>query len=203
MNSPVVELSVLLTELLCRLLFPVVDLSEPDTIVTIKLGGRPPGKLNQTREENDLEKTGRRDLEKPSDTIVNISELQVLGRGEVSIESPVVVVDECSEHGHHCDASVLALNSTVAEELGVIRDVSKRIEESKRGDSSSLSSLEKSSGGSLRRKNKRVNNSERKNVSLDNLRIGVHPFLQVLESQLLMDFKSPSNLKVLNINVQA
>ena len=148
-SLPIVKFGVLLTKLFGRLLLPVVDLSEPDTVVAIKLGTRPPGKFDKSTEKDDLEETGRRDLEGPSNTGVDIRELQVLGRGKVSIKCPLVVVDERSEHGHHRDTAVLALNRTVADELIIVGDVPERVEESKRGGSSNFRGLKESRGGSL------------------------------------------------------
>ena len=57
-GTAVVELGVLLTNLLGRLLLPVVDLSKPNAVVAIKLGGGPPGKLNESRNNEDLSKSG-------------------------------------------------------------------------------------------------------------------------------------------------
>jgi len=148
-STSIVKFGVLLTKLFGRLLLPVVDLSEPDTVVAIKLGTRPPGKFDKSTEKDDLEETGRRDLEGPSNTGVDIRELQVLGRGKVSIKCPLVVVDESSEHGHHRDTAVLALNRTVADELIIVGDVPERVEESKRGGSSNFRGLKESRGGSL------------------------------------------------------
>jgi hypothetical protein len=140
-GTSVVKLSVLLTELLGWLLVPVVDLSKPDTVVAIKLGSRPPGKLNKCSDDKDLEESSGRDLEESSDTRVDISELDSLGWGDVTIESPLVVVNKGSEHGHHGDTSVLTLDSAVTLELSIIGDVTKRIEESKRSGSTNLGGL--------------------------------------------------------------
>ena len=148
-STSVVELGVLLAEFLAWFLVPVVDLSKPDTVVSIKLAGRPPGKLNKSTSEDDLEESGRWDLEKTSDSAVDVRELKVLRRGKVSIEDPFVVVDKSSGHGHHGNTSVLALNSTVTLELLGGSDVSERIEESERSGGSNLSGLclQQSCGG--------------------------------------------------------
>jgi hypothetical protein len=163
-GTSVVELSVLLADHLGGFLFPVVDLSKPDTVVTVKLGGRPPGKLDESRKDNDLGKSSSRDLEKSANTRVDIGKLQVVGRRKVSIESPLVVVDEGSKHGHHSNASMLALDSAVSFELGVIGDVTERIEESKRGGGTDLlfGNLERSARGLLRSKNAK---SQRNGIS--------------------------------------
>ena len=150
-GTSVVKFGVLLTDLLGWFLFPVVDLSKPDTVVTIKLGCWPPGKLNESHEDDDLGKSGRWDLEKSTNTGVDIGELKVVGWGKVSIENPLVVVDESSGHGHHGNTSVLAFDGTVTGEFFVISDVSKRIEESKRsgGTNFLLGNLKSSAGFSL------------------------------------------------------
>lgn len=131
-RTSVVKLGVLLANLFGWFLFPVVDLSKPDSVITIKLGGRPPCKLDKSHHDEDLEKSSRWDFEKSTDSTVDIGELQVRRWREVSIEGPFVVVDKSSEHSHHGDASVLALNSTVTGEFLVISDVSEGIEETKR-----------------------------------------------------------------------
>lgn len=137
-STSVVELSVLLTNLLGRFLLPVVDLSKPNTVVTIELGGRPPGKLNESHDHKDLSKSSRGNLEKSTNSRINVGELQVVGRGKIPIEGPLVVVDESSKHSHHGNTSVLALNGSVAGEFLVIGDVSKRIEETEGGGSTNL-----------------------------------------------------------------
>lgn len=136
--TSVVELRVLLTNFLRGFLLPVVDLSEPDTVVAIKLGGGPPCKLDQTRNNKDLGKSGSGDLEKSTDSGINVGELQVVGGRNVSIESPLVVVNESSEHSHHGNTSVLAFNGSVSCKLLFIRDVSKGIEETKGGGGTDL-----------------------------------------------------------------
>mmetsp|Transcript_21347 Transcript_21347/g.59345 ORF Transcript_21347/g.59345 Transcript_21347/m.59345 type:complete len:228 (-) Transcript_21347:59-742(-) len=113
-STSVVELGVLLADLLAWLLLPVVDLSESDTVVSVELGCWPPGELDESCDEDDLGESGGWDLEESSDTAVDVGELDVVGWGKVSIEGPLVVVDESSEHGHHGDASVLALDGTTA-----------------------------------------------------------------------------------------
>jgi hypothetical protein len=137
-RTSVVEFSILLADLLSRFPFPVVDLSEPDTIVTIQLGGRPPGKLNKSTCKDDLGKSSSRELEKSANTRVDITELQASRWGKVSIESPHVVMDESTEHGHHGDASVLALDSTVPGEGSIVSDVTKGIKESEGSGGSNL-----------------------------------------------------------------
>jgi len=137
-GTSVVELSILLTEFLGRFLLPVVDLSESDTVVSIEFGRWPPCELNKSHEDENLQKSGGWDLEESSDTVIDVGELESGGRGKVSVESPLVVVDEGSEHGHHGDTSVLTLDGAVAFELGFVGDVSKRIEESKRSGGSDL-----------------------------------------------------------------
>mmetsp|Transcript_53836 Transcript_53836/g.80340 ORF Transcript_53836/g.80340 Transcript_53836/m.80340 type:complete len:215 (-) Transcript_53836:96-740(-) len=145
-GTSVVKLSVLLTDFLSWFLVPVVDLSKSNTVVPIQLGCRPPSKLDEPANQNDLGKTSSRKLEKASNSRVDIRELEVVRWGHVSIERPLVVVDKSSEHGHHGNASVLALNSTVTNEFGFIRNVSKRIEESKRSGGSNIRGLEESRG---------------------------------------------------------
>jgi len=137
-GTTVVEFRVLLTNFLGGFLFPVVDLSKPDTVVAIKLGGGPPGKLDKAHNNKDLGKSSRWDLEKSTDSAINISELQVAGGRKVSIESPLVVVDKGSKHGHHGNTSVLALDGSVSGEFLIIRNVSKGIEKTKRGSGSNL-----------------------------------------------------------------
>ena len=151
-GTSVVKLGVLLANFLGGLGFPVVQGSKPYTVVAIKLGGRPPGKFNKPADKDDLKKTCRWNLEKTSDSGVNVGELKVLGWGKVSIEGPVVVVHKGTQHGHHGNTSVLAFNGTVANELILVGDVSQRIEESKRssGTNFSLSDhVQGSRGGSL------------------------------------------------------
>lgn len=140
-STSVVKLGVLLTELLGWFLVPVVDLSKSDTVVAIKLGSRPPGELDKSSDDKDLEKSSGRDLEESSDSRVDVTELDSLGRGDVTIESPLVVVDESTEHGHHGDTSVLTLDSAVTLELSLISDVTKRIEEAEWGGGTNLGGL--------------------------------------------------------------
>lgn len=137
-STSVIEFGVLLTNLLGGFLLPVVDLSKPDAVVTIKLGGGPPGKLNESHDNKDLSKSSRGDLEKSTNTRVNVGELQVVGRRKVTIESPLVVVDKSTKHGHHGNTSVLALNGSVAGEFLVIGNVSKGVEETKRSSGTNL-----------------------------------------------------------------
>jgi len=148
-GTAVIELSILLADFLGGFFVPVVDVSKPDTVVSVKLGGGPPGELDKSAEKNDLEKSSSRDLEKTSNTGVDVGELKSSGWGKVSIESPVVVVDEGSGHGHHGNTSVLALNSTVTSECLVIGDVSKGIEVSKGSNGTELLLRDSKGGGGL------------------------------------------------------
>ena len=145
-GTAVVQLSILLTKLLGGLGIPVVQCSKTDTIVSIELSSGPPGKLYETADNKDLEKSGWGDLEETSDASADVTELEIGRRGKVSVESPVVVVDEGSGHSHHGNTSVLALDGTVADELILVSDVSKGIEVSKRGHGSDLGLLESVQG---------------------------------------------------------
>ena len=147
-STSVVKFSVLLTEVLGRLFIPVIKRSETDTVISREIRGRPPGELNESTEEDDLGKSSSGDLEKSSDSRVDIGEFKPSRGGKVSIEGPSVVVYEGSEHGHHGDTSVLTLNSAVTDEGLLVLDVSKGIEVSKRSYSSdTVLKLGSSEGG--------------------------------------------------------
>lgn len=137
-GTSVVKLSIHLTDLLGGFLFPVVDLSQTDSVVTIELGGGPPGELNETTNEQNLQKTSRGDLEETTDASADIRELEIVGGGQVSVKGPVVVVDKCTQHSHHGDAAVLLLDSAVTLERSLVSDVSEGIEKAKRGRGANL-----------------------------------------------------------------
>lgn len=137
-GTAIVKFSVLLANFLGRFFLPIVDLSEPDAVVTIKLGGRPPGKLDKAANKKDLGESGSGDLEESTDSGADVRELNVFRWGKVPIESPLVVVDEGAKHGHHSNTSMLTLDSTVAGEFLVISDVSKGIKETKGGGGTNL-----------------------------------------------------------------
>ena len=147
-STSVVKLSVLLTVVLGRLFLPVIESSKTNSVVSREVGCGPPGELNESAEKDDLSKSSSRNLEKSSNSGVNIGEFKSGGRGKVSIESPSVVVDEGSKHSHHSNTSVLTLNSTVTGEGLLILDVSKGIEVSEGSHSSdSVLELRSSKGG--------------------------------------------------------
>jgi len=148
-STSVVKFSILLASFFSGFFIPVVDVSKPDAVVSVKLGGWPPGKLNKSANNKDLGKSSSWELEKSSDTGVDVREFKSIRWGKVSIEGPVVVVDESSGHSHHSNTSVFTLNSTVTSEGIVISDVSKRIEVSKRGNGSDLFLRKLQLGGGL------------------------------------------------------
>ena len=135
-STAVVKLGVLLTEFLGRFFIPVVDVSKPDAVVSVKLGGGPPGKFYKSANKKDLKKSSSWELEKSSNSSVDIREFEVVGGGNVSVEDPVIVVYKGSGHGYHSNTAVLALNCAVTGEFVTVSDVSKRIEVSKRCNSS-------------------------------------------------------------------
>ena len=137
-STSVVKFSVLLTVVLGRLFLPVIETSETDSVVSREVRCGPPGKLNESTEKDDLSKSSSRNLEKSSNSRVDVGEFKSSRRGKVSIESPSVVVDEGSEHSHHSNTSVLALYSTVTDEGLLVFDVSKGIEVSEGSYSSNL-----------------------------------------------------------------
>ena len=120
---------------LAGLLFRVSDVGSEvsDSVVSVVLGGRHPGELDKSEEEEDLGKSGRRDGEDSSNSGRNVRELQVVGRGKVSIEDNVVVVDDGSDDGGHSNTSVLAFDGTTTfEGLRLGLEPSKRIVDTKR-----------------------------------------------------------------------
>ena len=143
----VVKLGVLLPNLPLGIPSPVVPLAETDSVVAIKLGCRPPGELNQGTDSKDLSLSRDRYLEEATDALRNIAELQVMTGAQVAIEGPLVVVHNDTKHGHHGDAAVLALHSTVAFELLRGVNVAEGIEEAKRLDGSDRHVLGVEGGG--------------------------------------------------------
>ena len=137
-GAAVVELGVALTKLAGGLLLPVVPGAETDAVVTVELGGGPPGELDEAADDEDLGEAGDGDLEEAADALVDVGELEVLGGAEVAVEGPLVVVDEGAEHGHHGDAAVLALDGAVADEGLLIGNVAEGIEEAEGGDGADL-----------------------------------------------------------------
>ena len=139
--------------------------SEPaNTVVSVVLGGRHPGKLNKGEESKDLEETSGGDGADSVNTGGDIRELQV-GRGrKVAIEDDVVVVDDGSNNGSHSNTSVLALNSTTTlEGLRLSLEPSKRIEDSKGLSDTELELTDgKSRGGLFQVPTKSTANEETK-----------------------------------------
>jgi len=152
-GAAVVELGVALAKLAGRLLVPVVPGSNADAVVSVELGGGPPGELDEAADEDDLGEAGDGNLEEAADALVDVGELEVVAGAEVAVEGPLVVVDEGAEHGHHGDAAVLALDGAVADEGLLIGDVAEGIEEAEGGDGADLlvelGGLELSGGSTL------------------------------------------------------
>ena len=137
-GAAVVELGVALAKLAGGLLVPVVPGSQADAVVSVELGGGPPGELDEAADEDDLGEAGDGNLEEAADALVDVGELEVVAGAEVAVEGSLVVVDEGSEHGHHGDAAVLALDGAVADEGLLIGDVAEGIEEAEGGDGADL-----------------------------------------------------------------
>ena len=152
-GTAIVKLGILLADFFLWLSIPVVKSSKPDSIVSREIRSGPPSELYKSAEEDDLGKTSWGNLEKSSNTGVDVGEFKSSGGGKVSVENPLVVVNESSGHGHHCDTTVLALNGTVTSEGLLVSDVSKGIKVSKRGNSTNsrfkLRCLEGRGAGSL------------------------------------------------------
>ena len=144
-GAAVVELGVALTKLALRLLLPVVPGADADAVVSVKLGGGPPGELDEAADKEDLEEASGGDLEEAADTRIDVGELEILGFGQVSVEDNEVIVDEGSGHGHHGNTAVLALDGAVADEGILISDVTEGVEEAEGGDGTEL--LVKLGGG--------------------------------------------------------
>ena len=119
---------------LAGLFFRVFDVtSEPsNSVVSVILGGRHPGQFNKSNEKEDLGKSSRRDSGNTGHSSWDVRELQVVGRGDVSVEDDVVVVDNGSNNSSHGNTSVLALDSSAAfEGLRLSVQPSERVENSK------------------------------------------------------------------------
>ena len=139
-STAVVDLNIELAGLLLGVEDVATEVA--NTVITVVLGGWEPCELNEADKGNDLGKTGGRDGENAVDASGDVGELKVVGGGEVSIENNVVVVDNGTDDGSHCNTAVLALDSTTALEglrLGV--EPSKGVEDTK-----GLSNTELSTG---------------------------------------------------------
>ncbi len=147
-STSVVKLSIELASLLLRVLDVV---SEPsNSVVSVVLGSRHPCKLNKSEEEEDLEESSGRDSADSVNSGRDVGELKVGGRGKVSVEGDVVVVDDGSYNSSHSNTSVLALNSTTAlEVLRLSVEPSERVVNSKGSGSSKLKLVNIKSGGGL------------------------------------------------------
>ena len=118
-----------------------------DTVVSVVLGGRHPGELDEGEEEEDLGESSGRDGADSVNTGGDIRELEVLRRGEVSVKHNVVVVDDVSDDGSHGNASVLTLDGpTALEGLGLSLEPAKGIKDSE-GLSDSKLQLAHGEGG--------------------------------------------------------
>ena len=136
-GTSVVKLNVELAGLLSGVLDVVTEPS--DSVVSVVLGGRHPGKLNKGEEEKNLEKSGSGDGTDSINTGGDIGEFKVGRGGKVSVEDDVVVVDNSSHNGSHGNTSVLALDGTTTfEGLRLSVQPSERIVDSKRGGGSKL-----------------------------------------------------------------
>ena len=101
---------------LAGLLLGVEDVATEvaNAVITVVLGGREPCELNEANEGDDLGKASGGDSEDTVNTSRDVGELKVVGGGDVSIEDNVVVVDNGTNNGGHCNTTVLALDSTTA-----------------------------------------------------------------------------------------
>ena len=130
-GTSVVQLNIELAGFLFRIFNVGSEVS--NSVVSVVLGGRHPCELNKGDETQDLGQTGGRDGEDSGDSSRDIRELQVVRRGNVSVEDDVVVVDNGTDNGSHGNTSVLALDSpTTFEGLGLGLEPSKRIIDTKR-----------------------------------------------------------------------
>jgi hypothetical protein len=147
-STSVVKLSIKLAGLLLGVLDVI---SEPsNSVVSIVLGSRHPCELHKSSEEKDLKKSSGGDSTDSVNSGGNISELKVGGRGKVSVEGDVVVVDNASYNSSHGNTSVLTLNSTTTlEVLGLSIEPSERIVDSKGIGSSKLELVYIKRGGDL------------------------------------------------------
>mmetsp|Transcript_18016 Transcript_18016/g.37498 ORF Transcript_18016/g.37498 Transcript_18016/m.37498 type:complete len:226 (+) Transcript_18016:103-780(+) len=135
-------------------------LSEPsDAVVSVVLGSRHPGELNESKKGEDLGKSSRRDLGEASEDLsanagsVNVGELEVLGLGDVSVEDDAVGVDNLSDKGSHANTSVLALDGTAAlESLRLRVEPSKRIVDTEGLSDTELKLVDLEGGGGLGRR---------------------------------------------------
>jgi hypothetical protein len=126
---------------LAGLFFGVFDVGSEvtDSVVSVVLGGRHPRQLDKSEESKDLGESGGRDGTDTVSSRGDIGELEVGGRGKVSVEGDVVVVDDDTDNCSHGNTSVLALNSTTAlEGLGLGLEPSKRIVDTEGLDGSKL-----------------------------------------------------------------
>ena len=155
-GTSVVEFDVQLT----GLEFRVFDVfSEPaNSVVSVVLGGRQPGELDESHKGEDLDKSGSRDVGKSSKNLssnagrVDVGELKVGGLGDVSVENDSVSVDDLSDAGNHANTSVLALDGTTAfEVLWFSVQPSKRIVDTKRFGDTKLKFVDVEGGGDLNR----------------------------------------------------
>ena len=108
-STSVVKLSIKLAGLLLRVEDVVSEVS--DSVISIVLGSGQPSKLDESEESNDLSKSSGGDGEKSVDSGGDVGELEVVGRGDESVEDDVVVVDDGSYNSSHGNTSVLTLNS--------------------------------------------------------------------------------------------
>lgn len=104
-GAAVVELGVELAGLLLGVLDVGSEVS--DAIVSVVLGRRQPGELDEGAEGEDLGEAGGGDGEEPGDSGGDVGELEVVGGGEVAVELDVVVVDDGTDDGGHGNATVL------------------------------------------------------------------------------------------------
>ena len=146
-GTSVVDLGVELAGLLLR----VQVLSEPsNSVVSVVLGSRHPGEFDKGEEGKDLEESGVRDGTDSVNTGRDVGEFEVLGRGKVSIEDNVVVVDDDTNDGSHANASVLTFDSTTTfEGLRLGLEPSKRIVDSQRSGNTDLELVDVQGGGGL------------------------------------------------------
>ena len=99
---------------LAGLFFRILDVRSEvsNSVVSVVLGSRHPCELNKGEEGQDLRQTSRWDGKDSTDSGRDIGELQVIGRGNVSIKNDVVVVDNGTNNSSHGDTSVLTFDST-------------------------------------------------------------------------------------------
>ncbi len=147
-STSVVKLGIQLAGLLLRVKDVVSEVT--NTVVSVVLGSRPPGKFNKSNSGDDLGKSGGRNSEKSVNSGGDIRELKVVGGRDVSIEYNVVVVYNASYNGGHSNTSVLTLNGTTTlESLRLSIEPSKRIVNSKGLGGSKLDLTNLKRGGGL------------------------------------------------------